>query len=87
MNHFKIETISTFVRPEDSEKVNKLFEEFLDSLQQDGLIETYFTHYPFADVFNAWHDVGPNPNYHQGMKDQLKRQWPTLYNALSEVLD
>jgi glycine/D-amino acid oxidase-like deaminating enzyme len=33
-------------------------------------------------LFKAWRDEGPNPAYHRAMKAKLKKEWPTLYNAV-----
>jgi hypothetical protein len=34
---------------------------------------------------DAWFNEGPNPEYHQGQQERLKKEWPTLYKALVEA--
>lgn len=33
----------------------------------------------------AWLDAGPQPDYHEHMKNKLRRDWPTLADALDEA--
>lgn len=36
-------------------------------------------------VIDAWLIEGPHPKVHQQAKDQLAREWPTLYRALEAL--
>ena len=36
-------------------------------------------------VVNAWIVSGTSPQYHNYMKDRLKREWPILANALETL--
>lgn len=38
-----------------------------------------------AVIQNAWVDAGPQPDYHAHMQDKLRRDWPTLADALDEA--
>lgn len=38
-----------------------------------------------AVIQNAWVDAGPMPDYHEHMKNKLRRDWPTLVDALDEA--
>lgn len=33
-------------------------------------------------VWRAWADAGRAPHYHERAKDNLRREWPTMYRAL-----
>lgn len=37
-------------------------------------------------VVQAWLRPGAYPPYHYAMQEQLKRDWPTLYNAIEELV-
>lgn len=39
-----------------------------------------------ARVVNAVTAVGVNPEYHQRQLDRLRREWPTLYYALMDLV-
>lgn len=34
----------------------------------------------------AWLDAGPNPAVHSAAKSRLRDSWPTLYNAIEELV-
>jgi hypothetical protein len=34
----------------------------------------------------AWYDEGRAPWYHRHMKAQLRRAWPVLYQAITDLL-
>lgn len=36
-------------------------------------------------IQSAWLDAGPVPEYHEHMKYKLRRDWPTLADALDEA--
>jgi hypothetical protein len=36
-------------------------------------------------IHSAWNDAGPVPDYHEHMKNKLRRDWPTLAGALDEA--
>ena len=36
-------------------------------------------------IQDAWVDAGPVPEYHEHMQNKLRRDWPTLANALDEA--
>lgn len=36
-------------------------------------------------ILDAWNDAGPMPDYHEHMKFKLRRDWPTLADALDEA--
>jgi len=38
-----------------------------------------------AAIQSAWLDAGPVPDYHEHMKNKLRRDWPTLAGALDEA--
>lgn len=39
-----------------------------------------------ARVVNAVTDAGTHPEYHQRQLDRLRREWPTLYYALMDLV-
>ncbi len=41
----------------------------------------------FDKVEEAWTNPGPAPWYHEYVKEQLARMWPSLYKALQEKYD
>lgn len=38
-----------------------------------------------AAIHSAWTDAGPMPDYHEHMKTKLRREWPTLGDALDQA--
>lgn len=36
-------------------------------------------------ITGAWTNAGPMPDYHEHMKNKLRRDWPTLADALDEA--
>ena len=38
-----------------------------------------------AAIQGAWMDAGPVPDYHEHMKNKLRRDWPTLAEALDKA--
>ena len=37
-------------------------------------------------LFSAWKDEGISPEYHREQKARLKREWPSLYNAVDRIV-
>lgn len=37
------------------------------------------------EIDNAWNNPGPVPSYHYAMQNKLRREWPTLANALDKL--
>lgn len=38
-------------------------------------------------VRKAWLDSGPVPAYHRMHQDNLRRNWPVLYDAIQKVIN
>lgn len=43
-------------------------------------------HDPARRVVRAITDEGRNPTYHRAQLKRLRREWPTLYNALTHLV-
>lgn len=39
------------------------------------------------EIYKAWTIKGINPRYHDSIKEKLKIEWPTLYNAIIQLID
>lgn len=38
-------------------------------------------------ILQAWMVEGKNPAYHRAQKERLRREWPTLYQAIQALLE
>lgn len=38
-------------------------------------------------VLQAWLVEGKNPAYHRAQKERLRREWPTLYQAIQAMAE
>lgn len=41
---------------------------------------------PTEEVVNAWTIEGKCPEYHEKQKDLLRKNWPTLYDAIQRLV-
>lgn len=40
-----------------------------------------------APIIGAWVDEGPAPGYHREMQEKIRREWPTLADALDRATE
>lgn len=38
-------------------------------------------------IKRAWYIAGPNPRYHKEQVERLKKEWPTLYEAIEAAIE